>query len=177
MSKYVSNFNNIFKKFSNKIYQFGKVRNFLDTETRVSVYKQTVLPLTEYVSFVLNLNNKYEVEKLQKLQNRALHMCYHVQDPKNVSARDLHERAKMVTLEKRRSLQLYNIMFDLRQRGLFEKHHNRQTRNANKGPYPQANSQGICSRIGDRIGRLYPRIGRLYHRFCNTRPIVPFKHV
>ena len=109
-----------------------KYKKKLDTETRVLIYKHIVLPLTEYVSFVLNLNNKYEVEKLQKLQNRALRMPYNVQDPKDVSTRDLHERAKMVRLEKRRSLQLYNIMFDLRQRGLFEKHHNRQTRNANK---------------------------------------------
>ena len=125
-----SNFNNILKEFSNKIYQFGKIRKFLDTETRILVYKQTVLPLTEYVSFVLSLNNKHDVEKLQKLQNRALRMCYNVQDPKDVRIRDLHERSRMDTLERRRNVQLSNIMFD--QRGLFEKHHNRNTRNSDK---------------------------------------------
>ena len=51
------NFNNVFKKFSYKIYQFGKIRKFLSTETRILVYKQTVLPLSEYVGFVMTLNN------------------------------------------------------------------------------------------------------------------------
>ena len=70
------NFNSVFKKFSYKIYQFGKIRKFLDFETRLLVYKQTVLPLTEYVSFVMCLNTNREVDKLQKLQNRALRMCF-----------------------------------------------------------------------------------------------------
>ena len=58
------NYNSIFKKFSYKIYQFSKIKKFLNTETRVLVYKQTILPLAEYVSFVLCLNNKHDVDKL-----------------------------------------------------------------------------------------------------------------
>ena len=27
------------------------------------------------------------------------------------------------------------------------------------------------------IGRLYCRVGRFYHRFCNSRPTAPIKHV
>ena len=40
------NFNTVFKKFSYKIYQFGKIRKCLSTATRILVYKQTVLPLS-----------------------------------------------------------------------------------------------------------------------------------
>ena len=46
-----SNFNQIITKFSNKIFLFGKIRKFLNIETRVLVYKQTILPLVEDVSF------------------------------------------------------------------------------------------------------------------------------
>ena len=60
------NFNTVFKKNSYKIYQFGKIRKFLDSEIRVLVYKQTVLPLSEYVSFVMTLNNKQDVDKFAK---------------------------------------------------------------------------------------------------------------
>ena len=60
-----ANFNSIFKKLSHKIFQFGKIRKYMDINTRVLVYKQTILPLVEYVSFMLCLNNVGEVDKLQ----------------------------------------------------------------------------------------------------------------
>ena len=63
-----SNFNNVYKKFSQKIYQFGKIRKYIDVSTRVLLYKQTMLPLVEYVSFMLCLNTARDVEKLQKLK-------------------------------------------------------------------------------------------------------------
>ena len=51
-----SNYNKIFKKYSHKIYQFGKIRKYITQETRILVYKQTILPLIEYVSFMLLFN-------------------------------------------------------------------------------------------------------------------------
>ena len=107
-----SNFNSVFKKFSYKIYQFGKIRKFLDIETRVLVYKQTVLPLTEYVNFVMCLNNKQETDKLQKLQNKALRMCYNIQIPRDMRIGRLHEMANVDMLHKRRMLHLLGILYD-----------------------------------------------------------------
>ena len=106
------NFNNIFKKCSYKIYQFGKIKKFLNVETRVLVYKQTVLPLTEYVSFVMCLNNKHDTDKLQKLQNRALRMCYNIQNPRDISIKRLHDMANVDMLCKRRMLQLLGILYE-----------------------------------------------------------------
>ena len=108
------NFNKVFKKFSYKIFQFAKTRKFLDNETRVLIYKQTVLPLTEYVSYVMSLNNKHDVDKLQKLQNRALRMCYNIQDPRDVTIIRLHEMACIDMLYKRRMMQLLAIFYDHR---------------------------------------------------------------
>ena len=96
------NFNNTSKKFSYKIYQFGKIRKFLNVETRILVYKQTVLPLSEYVIFVMCLNNKHEVDKLQKLQNKALRLCYNIQSPKEMRVSLLHDMASVDSLYKRR---------------------------------------------------------------------------
>ena len=106
------NFNNIFKKFSYKIFQFAKIRKFLNIETRVLVYKQTVLPLIEYVSFVMCLNNKQHVDKLQKLKNRALRMCYNIQNPRDITIVRLHEMAGIDMLDQRRMLQLLAIFYD-----------------------------------------------------------------
>ena len=107
------NFNNVLKRFSHKIYQFGKIRFFLDVTTRVLIYKQTVLPLTEYVSFVMCLNNKNDVDKLQKLQNRALRMCYNIQNPRDISVSRLHTMANVDMLDKRRMTQLMCIIYDI----------------------------------------------------------------
>ena len=49
------------------------------------MYKQTILPLVEYAGFLLNLNRKHDTEKLQKLQNRALRLCYNAQNSRDVS--------------------------------------------------------------------------------------------
>ena len=107
------NFNNILKRFSGKIYQFGKIKKFLGIETRVLVYKQTILPLTEYVSFVMCLNNKTDRDKLQKLQNRALRMCYNIQNPRDMSTQHMHSMANVELLEKRRLKQLMCIIYDI----------------------------------------------------------------
>ena len=48
-----SNFNATFKKFSYKIFQFSKIRKYLPPDVRVLVYKQTVLPMVEYISYLL----------------------------------------------------------------------------------------------------------------------------
>ena len=108
-----ANYNNIFKKFSHKIFQLGKIKNYLHTKTRILVYKQTVLPLVEYVSFLLFFNGKTNTDKLQRLQNRALRLCYDVIDPKTVSTNDLHTRAHLNYLGERRELHLLNLMYDL----------------------------------------------------------------
>ena len=100
------NFNQTIKKFSNKIYQFGKIIKYLNTETRSLVYKQTIMPLVEYVSFVLNLNTKHEIDKLQRLQNKALRMCFNIRNPRDIGILDLHRRAKIDTLHRRRDMHL-----------------------------------------------------------------------
>ena len=72
MSKSKTNINNIFRKFSNKNHQFGKIKRYVDIKTWLLVCKQMVLPLVEYESFKLLMNNKHDTEKLQKLHNRSL---------------------------------------------------------------------------------------------------------
>ena len=92
-----SNFKCIYKKFSHKIYQFGKIRKYLDVPTRILVYKQTILPLVEYVSIMLCLNTIRDVDKLQKLQNRCLRLCLDVNSPRDAPVEMLHRLARVDT--------------------------------------------------------------------------------
>ena len=93
-----SNINVIFKKFSYKIFQFTKIRHYLETSTRILVYKQTILPLVEYVSFMLLLNRNLETSKLQKLQNRSLRLCFNINDPRDITVLQLHNAARLLSL-------------------------------------------------------------------------------
>ena len=125
-----TNFNTIFKKISYKNYQFAKVCKYVDIETRILIYKQTVLPLVEYVSFMMCLNNKHDIEKLQRLQNRSLRLCYNINTPTEITTVLLHENAKLEKLCDRRNVALMCIMYDLCRNRMYEKVASRVTRAA-----------------------------------------------
>ena len=118
-----ANFNSTFKKYSYKIFQFGKMRKYLDIRTRTLVYKQTILLLVEYVSFMLCLNSSCDAEKLQKLQNsyRCLRSCFNVYCPIDRGTQRLHNDARVNTLSVRRDVQLLNIMFFLKTNEKYQK--------------------------------------------------------
>ena len=127
-----SNFNAIFKKFSYKLFQFSKIRKYLPVNIRVLVYKQTVLPLVEYVCYLMYLNKKHDIDKLQKLQNRALRLCFNVVDQRSISVLDLHRQANILTLEQRREKQLLGIMYDVSKKLEFVRPQRAATRQADK---------------------------------------------
>ena len=109
-----TNYNSIFMKFSFKVFQFAKIRRFLPESTRILVYKQTILPMIEYVSYMLSFNRKIDIEKIQKVQNRALRLCYNIHDPRTISVSDLHKNANLSMLQSRRDMHLLNLMYDFR---------------------------------------------------------------
>ena len=108
----IANFNKIFKKYSYKLFQFSKIRHFLQTDVRILVYKQTILPLVEYVSYMLFLNRNVDISNLQKLQNRALRLCFDIHNPRDISIVNLHRDSKLLTLRDRREKHLLNTMYD-----------------------------------------------------------------
>ena len=126
------NFNNIYKKYSHKTYQFGKIRRYMSVPTRILVYKQTILPLVEYVSFMLCLNSTRDIEKLQRLQNRCLRLCLDVNNPVDMSTIRLHEISRINMLNSRRDVQLLNVMFSLKLDNKYKKESVRVTRNAER---------------------------------------------
>ena len=128
----VSNFNAIFKKYSYKIFQFGKIRKYLDIRTCILVYKQTIMPLVEYFSFILYLNNVKEIGKLQKLQKRCLRLCLNINNPRDMFVVRLHESTRINLLETSRESQILNIMFRLKCNNLFRKKCSRITHSAER---------------------------------------------
>ena len=80
---------------------------------RVLVYRQTVMPFAEYAGFLLFLNRKFDCDKLQKLQNRALQLCHDVVHPRDIRISDLHQQSYLKMFLERRELQLLGLMYDI----------------------------------------------------------------
>ena len=70
---------------------------------------------------MLCFNNKQDIEKLQRLQNRSLRLCYNINVPTDVGTIILHENARIDKLSDRRDLVLMCMMYDLCQQGLYER--------------------------------------------------------
>ena len=78
------------------------------------------MPLVEYASFVINFSNRHDIDKLQKLQNRTLRVCYDVQNQRDRKVMDLREMAKIHTLQ-RKDMNLLYILYELHQNSEYEK--------------------------------------------------------
>ena len=89
--------------------------------TKFFSFPKYVLPLVEYANFLLYLNRNLDRDKLQRLQNRTLRLCFNIHDPRNITIQELHNNAKFLQLSDRRELQLLNIMYDLRMHDLYIK--------------------------------------------------------
>ena len=82
----------------------------------------------EYVSFMLLQNRSCDVEKLQKLQNICLRLCFDIQNPRDRLIKALHEDTNIKYLEQRRNIQLAKLMFNLVWDNKYKKVYTRHTR-------------------------------------------------
>ena len=120
------------KRVSNKIYMLIKIRNNIDTQCALTIYKQTILPLLDYAGFLLISGNVSDRSDLQILQNDALRVCFNVKLRDRMSILHMHRMAKLLSLEQRKKKQLLNLMFIYKLRHVnIRRLHGRNTRAAN----------------------------------------------
>ena len=72
------------------------------------------------------------MDKLQKLQNQCLGMCFDINNPRDMSVSLLHYTARINKLDLRRDTQLLNIMFVLKSNDQYKKDGVRNTRSTEK---------------------------------------------
>ena len=125
-------FSTLRKLISNKIYMLIKIRNNVNINCAVAIYKQTILPLLDYAGFLLISGNVSDRSDLQTSQNDALRVCFNVRLRDRVSIVQMHRRAKLLSLEHRRQVQLLNLMLIHKSRhDNVRRLHARNTRAAN----------------------------------------------
>ena len=94
---------------SHKLYLLSRIRKYITTGQSIAIYKSKVVPYFDYGDiFLININQK-SVDKLQKLQNRALRICLARDGRSNVN--ELHNNCNINKLRQRRNTHLLNFMY------------------------------------------------------------------
>ena len=123
--------NNGYKMAYQKVFKLKKLRKQMSAATAILVYKQTILPYFEYCDFLIDSCCKKELDKMEKLQYRALRIVHKIRNPRDISRVDLLNLSGMKELKVRRKCHLLNQMFIWKRKGKWLKQQNRTTRNQN----------------------------------------------
>ena len=99
----------VVRTVSHKIYLLSRVKKFLSSRSALLVYKTMILPFFDYDDVVYHNANANELEKLQRLQNRALKLCLGLHRREDTEV--VHRAAKVPLLENRRRSHVYNFMY------------------------------------------------------------------
>ena len=135
------------KKIINKIFLLRKIRRYINFETAILVYKQTILPILDYAGFMCLSLNVEDKKDLQIMQNDALRFCYNIRLSDRVTIFNLHEQAKLSSLEQRRIRQLLGLQFLL-----YKKDTDRHVTRANT-----RSQQKYVFKVDTKIGKKYER--------------------
>ena len=100
-------------RVSNKVYVLRKIRRYITYKAAIQIYKQMILPFFDYAGFLLVACNKDKKGDLQVIQNDALRFCDNTHRNDRVLLEILHNKAKLSSLEQRRSIQLLQLMYKL----------------------------------------------------------------
>ena len=57
-----------------RLTTLARLRKVLDQRTTLLIYKQTILPMLDYLSVLVNSSTRRKIVKLQPIQNRAILM-------------------------------------------------------------------------------------------------------
>ena len=61
-----------YNKVNQRVYQLGKLRKIVSSDIAITIYKQMILPLLDYADFIIECGRKVKIDKLERLQERAL---------------------------------------------------------------------------------------------------------
>ena len=100
----------VLKQTAHKVFLLSKVRRFLTSKAAISVYKTKILPYFDYGDIFYLFCPGALLEKLQRIQNRALRICL------NSAPREpriaLHKKAGVPLLYHRRLTHVRNFAFN-----------------------------------------------------------------
>ena len=101
--------NQTIKTVSYKLSLLSKLKPYVTTEAAIQIYKSMVIPYLDYGDIIYHCSSIQLLDKLQKLQNRGLRICYGTGT--GLSINEMHARANLSTLYNRRLHHVCNFMY------------------------------------------------------------------
>ena len=110
--KMVSHVDSMFKKANLKLGILCKIRRYISEETAIRVYKTMIRLYLEYVDFVIECSTKEKVERIDKLQDKAIRRIEFCNNTEDRESYEVLERSyKMEKLCVRRKRSLLRVMY------------------------------------------------------------------
>lgn len=98
--------NNVIRKARPLLYSLAKLRHYVNLDTSVIMYKTYILPVVEFGLYLVD--KPAQVNRLQKLQNRAMRICF--RESNTSPSFPLHVRADLLSLKLRRRCTLLGFI-------------------------------------------------------------------
>ena len=97
------------RRVSHKLYLLSRIRKYVTVGQSIAIYKSKVVPYFDYGDIFLMGTNQKTIDKMQKLQNRALRICLALDGRSNVD--NLHNTCNINKLKDRREAHLLNFVY------------------------------------------------------------------
>ena len=91
------------------MFLLSRVRKFVNIQQAITIYRSMIVPYFDYGDIFLTNINLKTIDKLQKLQNRALPICLALHGRSNVN--ELHNVCNINKLNHRRHVRFLKFSF------------------------------------------------------------------
>ena len=142
---------------SRRLYLLCKMRKMIPKSTACLIYKQTILPVLDYCSYLNNGLTNAVQQRLQRVQNRCLRVCLKTNRRHRVT--DLHSGCRVDYLDVRADLQLLLL---IRKYIYSDAHAAEDFGIVSK----VAIENGVRTRSIDRMELIYPTDNKISYRRC-----------
>ena len=106
---------NTYIKANKKLFTLRKIRPYVTQRVAALIYKQFILPILDYADFLFDSTVKYELDLLDRIQDRALRLIGRGQ-PNNRAIEDIYN---FEPLKARRRKHHLALMYRLSKNGLY----------------------------------------------------------
>lgn len=105
--KFESAMSEAMRRLGHKIFTLSVIRKDITQTCAIQLYKSMILPIAEYANFCYSSCTEKSKSKLQRMQNKALHICFRANN--SLSRNELHCRARLATLDCRRNFDILKL--------------------------------------------------------------------
>ena len=105
---------NTISKAQGRLITLARLRKLLDSKTTLLIYKQTIVPILDYLCVLVESSTQRKIKKLQPVQNRAIRIVKKLKGYiSTTEMENIHRQLHLKSLCDRRKLFMWMLMYKL----------------------------------------------------------------